>query len=202
MAGTHSSEEPSTSLSSPSGAGSGSKREAPASLWLRNTPVAPRWPGVGPGRSHRGSQVHAGLITPAETMSGNDAYNPSASNDNSYIIQHLSLGCTVISSLVGDPQWLSDGVRTIAGPHFVFEKCSCFHDIASKEGQWEKKKCSAGLFYLVQKNLPVCKNKADTEPDTRQGKIISSHFLSLLFPSPRCVFYPLNHHMSEEMGGN
>lgn len=65
-----------------------------------------------------------------------------------------------------------------------------------------KKKCSAGLFYLVQKNLPVCKNKADTEPDTRQGKIISSHFLSLLFPSPCCVFYPLNHHMSEEMGGN
>lgn len=67
-------------------------------------------------------------------MSGNDAEDPSASNDNSYIIQHLSLGCTVISSLVGDPQWLSDGGRTIAGPHFVFEKCSCFHDIASKEG--------------------------------------------------------------------
>lgn len=66
----------------------------------------------------------------------------------------------------------------------------------------KKKKRSAGLFYLVQKNLPVCKNKADTEPDTRQGKIISSHFLNLLFPSPCCVFYPLNHHMSEEMGGN
>lgn len=49
------------------------KGEDSASLWLRNTPVAPCWPGVGTGRSHRGSQVHASLITPAETMSGNDA---------------------------------------------------------------------------------------------------------------------------------
>lgn len=64
------------------------------------------------------------------------------------------------------------------------------------------KKVQCGFVLFSAKNLPVCKNKADTEPDTRQGKIISSHFLSLLFPSPCCVFYPLNHHMSEEMGGN
>lgn len=195
VAVTHSSEEPQPSLAQSPGAGHGSKRERQEASGSETH----QRPCVGPGQSHRGSQVHASLITPAETMSGNDAQDPSASNDNSYIIQHLSLGCAVISSLVGDSQWLSDGGRTIAGPHFVFEKCSCFHDTASKEG---RKKPQCGFVLFSAKNLPVCKNKADTEPDTRQGKIISSHFLSLLFPSPRCVFYPLNHHMSEEMGGN
>lgn len=61
-------------------------------------------PGTGTGRSHWGSPgPRACLITAAETMSGNDAQDPSASNDNSYIIQHLSLGCTVISSLARGP---------------------------------------------------------------------------------------------------
>lgn len=132
-----------------------------------------RWPraglGVGAGRSRRGFQVRASLITPAETMSGNDAQDPSASNDNSYIIQHLSLGCAVISSLAGDPQWLSDGGRTIAGPHFVFEKCSCFHDIASKEGR-RKKKCSAGLFYLVQKSFQFVKTRLTRNLTPGRGK--------------------------------
>lgn len=43
----------------------------------------------------------------------------------------------------------------------------------------------SGFVLFSAKNLAVCKNKADTEADTRQGKIISSHFLRLLFPSSR-----------------
>ena len=146
VAPAHSSEEPWCSPRAPPGLEAAQRGSLSKSLAQKHS-RALRWPRLGPGRSHQGSQVRTALIAPAETMSGNDALDLSASNDNSYIIQHLSLGCTVISSLVGDPQWLSDGGRTIAGPHFVFEKCSCFHDIASKEGR--RKKCSAGLFYLV-----------------------------------------------------
>lgn len=86
------------------------------------------------------------------------------------------------------------GKSTIAGSHLGFEKCSWYHDTARNERERERKRrgkkkktlSRAGLFYLVQKKkLAVCKNKADTEADTRQGKIISSHFLRLLFPSSR-----------------
>lgn len=141
MAPTHSSEEPfALSCIVPGGwkrlkkggCGVGGRIQRASGSDTQRVPL--RWPGVATGQPHWGFQVRSSPITPAETMSGNDAEDPSASNDNSYIIQHLSLGCTVISSLVGDPRWLSDGGRTIAGPHFVFEKCSCFHDIASKEG--------------------------------------------------------------------
>lgn len=141
MALTHSSEEPfALSCIVPGGwkrlkgvgVGVGGRIQRASGSDTQRVPL--RWPGVATGQPHWGFQVRSSPITPAETMSGNDAEDPSASNDNSYIIQHLSLGCTVISSLVGDPRWLSDGGRTIAGPHFVFEKCSCFHDIASKEG--------------------------------------------------------------------
>lgn len=133
--------------------------------------MAPCRPCVGPASAldgRIGLRVHTSLITPAETMSGNDALDPSASNDNSYIIQHLSLGCAVISSLVGDPQCLSDGGRTIAGPHFVFEKCSCFHDTASKEGR--RKKRSAGLFYLVQKTFQFVKTRLTRNLTPGRGK--------------------------------
>lgn len=93
---------------------------------------------------------------------------------------------------------LSDGQSTIAGSHLGFEKCSWYHDTARKERERERGRCKAserkrqkknleqsGFVLFSAKNLAVCKNKADTEADTRQGKIISSHFLRLLFPSSR-----------------
>lgn len=73
VAPTHSSVEPSTSPSSSPGAGNGSNRKPQQASGSETHQWPPRWPGVGPGLSHRGSQVHATLITPAETMSGNDA---------------------------------------------------------------------------------------------------------------------------------
>lgn len=101
---THSSEEPSplSCIIPPPGVGDASKEvqegEGVSETLARKHTSGPD--GGASGRSHWGSPGRrASLITAAETMSGNDAQDPSASNDNSYIIQHLSLGCTVISSL-------------------------------------------------------------------------------------------------------
>lgn len=129
-----------------------------ARLWLGKHTSG----GGASGRSHWGSPGRrASLITAAETMSGNDAQDPSASNDNSYIIQHLSLGCTVISSLA---RGLSVAVRW--WPHnrkaLILSLRSAAASMTSPakrgegreggEGRKRKKKCSAaGLFYLVQK---------------------------------------------------
>lgn len=53
--------------------GGASVRKALAPRHTRQRPY------VGPGQSHQGPQVHVGLITPAETMSDNDAQDRSAS---------------------------------------------------------------------------------------------------------------------------
>lgn len=160
---THSSEEPSPlSCIIPPGAGDASKgggwRLGGFSKTLARKHTS--GPGAGTGRSHWGSPgPRASLITAAETMSGNDAQDPSASNDNSYIIQHLSLGCTVISSLARGP---SVAVRW--WPHnrkaLILSLRSAAASMTSpakrgegrEGGEGRKKKCSAaGLFYLVQK---------------------------------------------------
>lgn len=70
---TQSSEEPAPSPALSPGAGNDSKGKIQRASGSETHQWPPCWPGVDTGRSRRGSRVHASLITPAETMSGNDA---------------------------------------------------------------------------------------------------------------------------------